>query len=260
MDKSSFLCDSGTDVCYTTVFEVWLIFIALVIFSLKSLTYLGYFKRLNVQTLTVNCLGHCYTYVSLFSLVSQPAHVISEELLDAELPEETPQEINRGVVKTSTAALCSKDDGVVSSSTKDEQNISGAQWFQLSDRLGAKVTSGSVLDRLGVKKITHESNSPLLRITDRSSDKISAPVSERLGSKQMKCDDVTDSNQSANRRNISVLSQPEQHSVSVAQVTPTTVRTVSRMMNVDTETEQFGTKVMQRPLDEEQTAGKDQVR
>lgn len=237
-----------------------LIFIALVIFSLKSLIYLGYFKRLNLQTLTVSCLGHCCTYVSLFTLVNQPACVISEELLDAELPKETPQETSRGIVKTSTAALCSKDDGVVSSSAKDEQNISSAQWFQLSDRLGAKVTSGSVLDRLGVKKITNESNSPLLRITDRLSDKIIAPVSDRLGGKKMKCDDVTDSNQSASRRSISVLSQPEQHSVSVAQVTPTTVRTVSRMMNVDTETEQFGTKMMQRPLDEEETAGKDQVR
>ena len=220
---------------------------------------MGYFKRLNVQTLTVNCLGHCYTNVSLFCHVNQPAHVISEELLDAELPKETPQETNCGIVKTSTAALGSKDDGVVSSSAKDEQNISSAQWFQLSDRLGVKVTSGSVLDRLGVKKITHESNSPLLRITDRLSDKIIAPVSDRLGGKKMKCDDVTDSNQSANRRSISVLSQPEQHSVSVAQIAPTAVRTVSRMMNVDTETEQFGPKMMQRPLDEEETAGKDQV-
>lgn len=195
----------------------------------------------------------------MFSHVSQPAHVISEELLDAELPKETPQETSRGIVKTSTTALCSKDGGV-SSSAKDEQNISSAQWCQLSDRLGAKVTSGSVLDRLGVKKITHESNSPLLRITDRLSDKIIAPVSDRLGGKKMKCDDVTDSNQSANRRSISLLSQPEQHSVSVAQVTPTTVRTVSRMMNVQTETEQFGPKMMQRPLDEEDIAGKDQVR
>jgi hypothetical protein len=244
-----------------------LIFIALVIFSLKSLTYLGYFKRHNVQTLTVNCLGHCYTYISLFTHVNQPAHVISEELLDAELPKETPQETSSGIVKTSTAALCSKDDDdddddddEVSSSAKDEQNISSAQWFQLSDRLGAKVTSGSVLDRLGVKKITHESNSPLLRVTDRISDKIIAPVSDRLGGKKMKCDDVTDSNQSANRRSISVLSQPQRHSVSVAQVTPTTVRTVSRMVNVDTETEQFGPKMMQRPLDEDETAGKDQVR
>lgn len=183
----------------------------------------------------------------------------AEELLDAELPKETPQETSHGIVKTSTAALCSKDDGVVSSSAKDEQNISSAQWFQLSDRLGAKVTSGSVLDRLGVKKITNESNSPLLRITDRLSDKIIAPVSDRLGGKKMKCDDVKDSNQSASRRSISVLSQPEQHSVSVAQVTPTTVRTVSRMMNVDTETEQFVPKMMQRPLDEEETAGKDQI-
>jgi len=237
-----------------------LIFIALVIFSLISLTYLGYFKRLNVQTLIVSCLGHCYTYVSLFTHVSQPLHVISEELLDAELPKETPQETSHGIVKTSTAALCSKDDGVVSSSAKDEQNIPSAQWFQLSDRLGAKVTSGSVLDRLGVKKITNESNSPLLRVTGSLSDKIIAPVSDRLGGKKMKCDDVTDSDQSANRRSISVLSQPEQHNVSVAQVTPTTVRTVSRMMNVDTETEQFGPKMMQRPLDEEETAGKDQVR
>jgi hypothetical protein len=32
------------------------------------------------------------------------------------------------------------------------------------------------------------------------------------------------------------------------------------MVNVDTETEQFGPKVMQRPLDEDETAGKDQVR
>jgi len=237
-----------------------LIFIALLIISLKSLTYLGYFKRRNVQTLTVNHLGHCYTYVSLFTCVNQPVHVISEELLDAELPKETPQETSRGIVKTSTAALCSKDDGVVSSSAKDEQNIPSAQWLQVSDRLGAKVTSGSVLDRLGVKKITHESNSPLLRITDRLSDKIISPVPDRLGGKKMKCDDVTDSNQSANRRSISVLSQPQQHSVSVAQVTPTTVRTVSRMVNVDTETEQFGPKVMQRPLDEDETAGKDQVR
>lgn len=237
-----------------------LIFIVLVIFSLKSLTYLGFFKRLNVQTLTVNCLGHCYTFVSLFTHVNHPAYVISEELLDAELPKETPQETSHGIVKTTTAGLCSKDDGVVSSPAKDEQNVSSAQWFQLSDRLGAKVTSGSVLDRLGVKKITHESNSPLLRITDRLSDKIIAPVSDRLGGKKMKCDDVTDSNQSVNRRSISLLSQPEQHSISVAQVTPTTVRTVSRMVNVDTETEQFGPKMMQRPLDEEETAGKDQVR
>lgn len=219
-----------------------------------------YFKRLNVQTLTVNGLGQCYIYVSLFSHVNQPAYVISEELLDAELPKETPQETSHGIVQTSTAVLCSKDDGVVFSSAKDEQNISSAQWLQLSDRLGAKVTYGSVLDRLGVKKITHESNSPLLRINDRSSNKVIAPVSDRLGGKKMRCDDVTDSNQSASRRSISVLSQPEQHSVSVAQVAPTTVKTVSRMMNVDTEMEQFGPKMMQRPLDEEETAGKDQVR
>ena len=201
-----------------------------------------------------------YTYVSLFSNVSQLTHVISEELLDAELPKETPQETSHGIVKTSTAALCSKNDDDVSSSAKDEQNISSAQWFQLSDRLGAKVASGSVLDRLGVKKVTHESNSPLLRITDCLSDKIIAPVSDRLGGKKMRCDEVTDSNQSAKRRSISLLSQPEQHSISVAQVTPTTVKTVSRMVNVDTETEQFGPKMMQRPLVEEESAGKDQVR
>jgi hypothetical protein len=249
VNKSSFICDSRQQ-----LLKFGLIFIALVIFSLISLTYMGYFKGLNV-----NCLN-CYTYVSLFYHVNQPAHVISEELLDAELPKETPQETNHGTVQTSTAALRNKDDGVVYPSAKDEQNISSAQWLQLSDRLGAKVASGSVLDRLGVKKITHESNSPLLRINDRLSNKVISPVSDRLGSKKMRCDDVTDLNQSASRRSISVMSQPEQHSVSVAQVAPTMVKTVSRMMNVDTETEQLGPKLMQRPLDEEETAGKDQVR
>jgi hypothetical protein len=194
----------------------------------------------------------------LFSHVSQSAHVISEELLDAELPKETPQETSHGSIKINTTALCSKSDDVLTSSAKDEQNISNAQWFPLPDRLGAKVTSGSVLDRLGVKKVMHESNSPLLRITDRLSDKIISPLSDRLG-KKMRCDNVTDSDQSANK-SIPVISPPEQHSVCVAQVTPTTVKTVSRMMNVDTETEQFGPKTMRRPLDEEKTAGKDQVR
>lgn len=182
----------------------------------------------------------------------------AEELLDAELPKETPQETNHGSVKVNTAALCSKNDGVLTSSAKDEQNVSSAQWFPLSDRFGAKVTSGSVLDRLGVKKVTHESNSPLLRFTDRLSDKINDPVSDRLGGKKMRCDDTTDSDQSANR-SIPVMSQPEQHSVSVAQVTPTAVKTLSRMVNVDTETEQFEPKTIQRPLNEEETAGKDQM-
>lgn len=171
-----------------------------------------------------------------------PAYVISEELLDAELPKETSQETSHGNAKISTAAFCSKNDVVVTSTPKDKQNVSSMQ-FQLSDRLGAKVTSGSVLDRLGVKKVMHESNSPLLRITDRLSNKIVAPVSD-----------------SANRKSIPAVSQPEQNNISVAQVAPTTVKTVARTMNVDTATEQFGLKTMQRPMDEEETSGKDQVR
>jgi hypothetical protein len=221
---------------------------------------------------------------------------ISEELLDAELPKETPQETSHSGVnssmKVTTAALTNKEDGVTSIAA-DKQTASSMQGLQLPDRLGTKVTSGSVLDRLGVRKVTtlyRESDSSMLRITDRLGDKIIPPVTDRLGNRKVDSlgsDDVTghkDSDQEdkqynvaftlsnrpgarvipsglpTNRTSMSVMSQSERCNVSVAQVAPTAVNRMSKLMNVSTEAEQLGQKTLRRPLAEEETADKDQVR
>lgn len=200
---------------------------------------------------------------------------ISEELLDAELPKGAQETIVIGM-KSSITESGNKGDSTVTSVAEDKQNTSSVRGLQLSDRLGAKVTTGSVLDRLGVRKVTHESNLPLLRITDRLGDKIIPPETDRHGSRKVisvRSEGVTghtDSNQEVptpggrvipgNRRSISVIPQSERCNVSVAQVAPTAVKGTSRLMNVNTETEPLGPKAMHRPLDEDSITGKDQVR
>jgi hypothetical protein len=193
---------------------------------------------------------------------------ISEELLDAELPKGA-QETIISDMKSSTTESGNKGGSSVTSVAEDKQNTSHVRGLQLSDRLGTKVTTGSVLDRLGVRKVTHESNLPSLRITDRLGDKIIPPETDRHGSRKvisLRCEGATghtDSNQEmptpggrvipGNRRSISVISQSERCNVSVAQVAPTAA-------NVNSGTEPLGPKVMHRPLDEDSVTGKDQVR
>lgn len=198
----------------------------------------------------------------------------AEELLDAELPKGAQETVVSGM-KSSITESGNKGDSTVASVTEDKQNTSGMRGLQLSDRLGAKVTTGSVLDRLGVRKVTHESNLPLLRITDRLGDKIIPPETDRLGSRKvisLRSEGLsghTDSNQEVstpggrvvpgNRRSISVISQSERCNISVAQVAPTAVKGTSRLMNANAETESLGPKVTHRPLDEDGVTGKDEV-
>jgi hypothetical protein len=187
--------------------------------------------------------------------------LISEELLDAELPKSTQE-----------STVCGMESSTAESGNKRGSSAvpSTAEGFQLSDRLGAKATTISVLDRLGVKKVIHESDSPLLHITDHLGDAIIAPVPDRLCSRKvisLRSEGVTgriDSNPEVsapgNRRSISVLSQSERCNVSMAQVAPTAVKGTSRLTNVNVETEPFSRKVMHRPLDEDCATSKDQVR
>lgn len=182
---------------------------------------------------------------------------ISEELLDAELPKSAQETI-----------ISSKCGG--SAVAEDKQTAASiVQGLQLSDRLGAKVTASSLSDRLGVRKVTHESNLPLLRITDRLGDKITPPMPDRLCSRKvisLRSEGVTghtDSNPEVstpgNRRSISVISQSDRCNISVAQVLPTAVKATSRLTNVNAETEPLSQKVMHRPLDEDSPTSKPQV-
>lgn len=200
---------------------------------------------------------------------------ISEELLDAELPKGAQETIGSGM-KSSTTELGNKGDSSLTAVAEDKQNTSSVGGLQLSDRLGAKVTTGSVLDRLGVRKVTHENNLPLLRITDRLGHKIISPETDKHGSRKVisvRSEGVTrhtDSSQEVptpggrvmpgNRRSISVISQSERCNVSVAQVAPTAVKGISGLMNVDAETEPLGPRAVHRPLDEDSITGRDQVR
>jgi hypothetical protein len=182
---------------------------------------------------------------------------ISEELLDAELPKSAQETVISGM-KSSTAELGNKCGGsAVASVVEDKQTAASiVQGLQLSDRLG-------------VKKVTHESNLPLLRITDRLGDKVIPPMPDRLYSRKvisLRSEGVTghtDSNPEVstpgNRRSISVISQSERCNISVAQVVPTAVKGTSRLMNVNAVTEPFSQKVMHRPLDEDSPTSKAQV-
>ncbi|PNF41804.1 hypothetical protein B7P43_G02604 [Cryptotermes secundus] len=198
----------------------------------------------------------------------------AEELLDAELPKGAQETIGSGM-KSSTTDLGNKGDSTLTAVAEDKQNTSSVGGLQLSDRLGAKVTTGSVLDRLGVRKVTHESNLPLIRITDRLGHKIIPPETDKHGSRKVisvRSEGVTrhtDSSQEVptlggrvvpgNRRSISVISQSERCNISVAQVAPTAVKGTSGLMNVNAETEPLGPRAVHRPLDEDSITGRDQV-
>ncbi|XP_069679591.1 zinc finger CCCH domain-containing protein 14 [Periplaneta americana] len=176
----------------------------------------------------------------------------AEELLDAELPKEVPDTTRNGVTST-TKVVSSKGESALAT---DKRGL------QLSERLGAKVTTGSILDRLGVRKMasvtydTNKSNSPLLRVADRLGDKVTgslrsddvdsqSTVSSRLANRLS--GRITLSN---DRRNISMASHSERRNVSVAQVAPTTVNRTSRIIN-KSEPQQVGSKSLRRPLDSE---------
>jgi hypothetical protein len=184
----------------------------------------------------------------------------SEELLDAELPKEPGHGGVSSAMKIMSAVLSNENDATTASVTEDKQSVSSVRGLQLSDRLGAKVTSGSV-----VRKVTafcQESNSPLLRITDRLGDKIIPPVTGIKKASSLGSDGVTGQKEdrqwnpvhSHNRGSISECN------VSVAQVAPTAVSRTSGLMNVNTEAEQLGQKTSRRPLEEEETDDKDRVR
>ncbi|KDR21692.1 Zinc finger CCCH domain-containing protein 14 [Zootermopsis nevadensis] len=182
----------------------------------------------------------------------------AEELLDAELPKE-PCHSGMNSMKIVTAALSKGIDDTKTAFTADKQSESGVRGLQLSDRLGAKVTSGSVLRK--VTALSHESNSSLLRITDRLGDKVIPLVTDikKAGSlvsdgvpghrEERRCNIVPASNRS---------SISEQRNISVAHVAPSAVSRMSRLMNINTETEQLGPRTLRRPLEEEQSGDKDQ--
>jgi hypothetical protein len=185
----------------------------------------------------------------------------SEELLDAELPKEPSHIGVNSAMKIITAVLSNESDDTTASVTADKQSISSVRGLQLSDRLGSKVTSGSVVRK--VTALSHESNSPLLCVTDRLGDKIILPVTGSKKSSSLGSDGVTGHKEdrqqnlvpSGNRRSIS-----ERCNMTVAQVTPTAVNRTSGFMSINTETEQLGPKTLRMPLEEEETGDKNRVR
>jgi hypothetical protein len=184
----------------------------------------------------------------------------SEALLDAELPKESSHCGVSPAMKIITAVLRNENDDTAASVTADKQSVSSVRGLQLSDRLGTKVTSGSGVRR--VTALSHESNSPLLRITDRLGDKILPPV---IGSKKVSSlvsDGVTGHKEdgqcnlvpSGSRRSTS-----GRCNISVAHVAPTALNRTSGLINISAETEHLGPKTLRRPLEEAGTADKDQV-
>jgi hypothetical protein len=158
----------------------------------------------------------------------------------------------------------------VASAADEKQTVPVVRGLQLSDRLGAKVTTSSVLDRLGVKKVTLESNLPLLRVTDRLGDKTVPPTADKLCSRKVisvrseglagHADSKQDVSASGgrgtpgSRRSVSMIPQSERCNA------PTAVKGTSRLMDVSMETEPLGPKVMHRSPDEDGATSRDQVR
>ena len=128
-------------------------------------------------------------------------------MLDAELPKET-QDCN--IAETGA--------------TQDKQDV---QCIPVSDRLKVKVNTGSVLSRLGTRKVTsvpnemNKNKSLTLHVSDRLGNK----VTDRLGPRKvaLKPNVVANEDKVSNRLGERVNLLSEKQKISVAHVSPTSV-------------------------------------